>query len=81
MLVNVVVSVGQFQRDLANETTRDGLAAARAEGKTSGRRPRHAELGATEQIRRPTARAGPASPPWPVSTGSAAPRSGPRSPT
>lgn len=52
MLVNVVVSVGQFQRDLQNEATRDGLAAARAAGKTSGRRPRHAELGATEQIRR-----------------------------
>jgi DNA invertase Pin-like site-specific DNA recombinase len=52
MLVNVVVSVGQFQRDLQNEATRDGLSAARAEGKTSGRRPRHAELGATEQIRR-----------------------------
>ncbi|GAB1646857.1 recombinase family protein [Krasilnikovia sp. MM14-A1259] len=52
MLVNVVVSVGQFQRDLQNENTRDGLAAAWSEGKTSGRRPRIAELGATEQIRR-----------------------------
>jgi DNA invertase Pin-like site-specific DNA recombinase len=52
MLVNVVVSVGQFQRDLANENTRDGLAAAWAEGKRSGRRPRHAELAATDQIRR-----------------------------
>ena len=51
MLVNIVVSVGQFQRDLQNEATRDGLAAAWSEGKTSGRRPRHTELGATEQIR------------------------------
>lgn len=51
MLVNVVVSVGQFQRDLQNELTRQGLAAAWASGKTSGRRPRHAQLGATDQIR------------------------------
>jgi DNA invertase Pin-like site-specific DNA recombinase len=51
MLVNVVVSVGQFQRDLQNELTRQGLAAARAAGKKSGRRPRHTELGATDRIR------------------------------
>ncbi|MFI5938136.1 recombinase family protein [Actinoplanes sp. NPDC051494] len=51
MLVNIVVSVGQFQRDLQNELTRDGLAAAWASGKTSGRRPRHTQLGVTEQIR------------------------------
>lgn len=51
MLVNVVVSVGQFQRDLQNELTRQGLAAARAAGKISGRRPRHTELGATDRIR------------------------------
>jgi DNA invertase Pin-like site-specific DNA recombinase len=51
MLVNVIVSVGQFQRDLQNELTRQGLAAAWAAGKTSGRRPRHAQLGATDKIR------------------------------
>ncbi|MGX6608008.1 recombinase family protein [Micromonosporaceae bacterium Da 78-11] len=52
MLVNVLVSVGQFQRDLQNELTREGLAAAWAAGSTSGRRPRHTQLGVTEQIRR-----------------------------
>ena len=51
MLVNIVVSVGQFQRDLQNELTRQGLAAAWAAGSTSGRRPRHAQLGVTDQIR------------------------------
>jgi putative DNA-invertase from lambdoid prophage Rac len=51
MLVNIVVSVGQFQRDLQNELTRQGLAAAWAAGSTSGRRPRHAQLGITDQIR------------------------------
>ncbi len=39
MLVNVLISVGQFQRDLQNELTRDGLAAARAAGRTLGRPP------------------------------------------
>ena len=28
MLVDVLISVGQFQRDLQNEVTREGLAAA-----------------------------------------------------
>jgi DNA invertase Pin-like site-specific DNA recombinase len=51
MLVNIVVSVGQFQRDLQNELTRDGLSAAWAAGSVSGRRARHVELGVTEQIR------------------------------
>lgn len=51
MLVNVLVSVGQFQRDLQNELTRDGLAAARANGARSGRRPRLAQLGVTEEVR------------------------------
>lgn len=50
-LVNVLVAVGQFQRDLQNELTREGLAAAWAGGSTSGRRPRHAQLGVTDQIR------------------------------
>lgn len=52
MLVNVLVSVGQFQRDLQNELTRDGLAAAWAQGARSGRRPRLAQLGVLEQARR-----------------------------
>lgn len=51
MLVNVLVSAGQFQRDLQNELTRDGLAAAWAAGAKSGRRPRLAQLGAVEQVR------------------------------
>ncbi|TVT47683.1 recombinase family protein [Amycolatopsis rhizosphaerae] len=51
MLVNVLVSVGQFQRDLQNELTRDGLAAAWAQGARSGRRPRLAQLGARDQVR------------------------------
>ncbi|MDT8913487.1 recombinase family protein [Amycolatopsis sp. PS_44_ISF1] len=51
MLVNVLVSVGQFQRDLQNELTRDGLAAAHAAGATSGRRPRLEQLGVTGEVR------------------------------
>jgi putative DNA-invertase from lambdoid prophage Rac len=51
MLVNVLVSVGQFQRDLQNELTRDGLAAAWAAGARSGRRPRLAQLGVVDQVR------------------------------
>lgn len=51
MLVNVLVSVGQFQRDLQNELTRDGLAAAWARGARSGRRPRLAQLGVLEEVR------------------------------
>ena len=51
MLVNVLVSVGQFQRDLQNELTRDGLASAWAAGAKSGRRPQVAQLGALDQVR------------------------------
>jgi putative DNA-invertase from lambdoid prophage Rac len=51
MLVNVLVSVGQFQRDLQNELTRDRLAAAWANGAKSGRRPRLAQLGVLDQVR------------------------------
>ena len=39
LVVNVLVSVGQFQRDLQNELTREGVAAARAAGRRGGRRP------------------------------------------
>ncbi|NEW37774.1 recombinase family protein [Nocardia cyriacigeorgica] len=52
MLVNVLISVGQFQRDLQNELTREGLAAARANGAISGRRPQVATNGDLEQVRR-----------------------------
>lgn len=51
MLVNIVVSVGQFQRDLQNELTREGLAAAWAQGTKSGRRPQVAKLGAVDDVR------------------------------
>jgi putative DNA-invertase from lambdoid prophage Rac len=51
MLVNVLVSVGQFQRDLQNELTREGLAAAWAQGAKSGRRPQIAKLGAVHDVR------------------------------
>jgi putative DNA-invertase from lambdoid prophage Rac len=51
MLVNVLISVGQFQRDLQNELTREGLAAAWAQGARSGRRPQIATIGATEAVR------------------------------
>jgi putative DNA-invertase from lambdoid prophage Rac len=51
MLVNGLASVGQFQRDLQNELTRDGLAAARAAGAKSGRRPRLEQLGVVEEVR------------------------------
>lgn len=39
LVVNVLVAVGQFQRDLQNELTREGVAAARAAGRRGGRRP------------------------------------------
>ena len=51
MLVNVLISVGQFQRDLQNELTREGLVAAWAKGAKSGRRPQVAKIGAVDQVR------------------------------
>lgn len=39
MYVGILASVGQFQRDLQNELTRDGLRAANAAGRFGGRRP------------------------------------------
>lgn len=51
MLVNVLVSVGQFQRDLQNELTREGLTAAWAAGSRSGRRPQVAKLGVVGDVR------------------------------
>jgi transposase-like protein len=50
MLVNVLVSVGQFQRDLQNELTREGLAAAWAQGAKSGRRPQIAKFSAVDDV-------------------------------
>ncbi|MFD5784082.1 recombinase family protein [Streptomyces sp. NPDC126933] len=39
LVVNVLVSVGQFQRDIQNELTREGVEAAEAQGRYRGRRP------------------------------------------
>ena len=39
LIVNVLIAVGQFQRDLQNELTEEGIAAAEAEGRYRGRPP------------------------------------------
>lgn len=39
MIINVITAVGQFQRDLQNELTAEGIAAAEAEGRYRGRPP------------------------------------------
>jgi DNA invertase Pin-like site-specific DNA recombinase len=39
LLINVITAVGQFQRELQNELTADGVAAAEAEGRYRGRPP------------------------------------------
>ena len=39
LIVNVLIAVGQFQRDLQNELTAEGIAAAEAEGRYRGRPP------------------------------------------
>ncbi|MFI0454562.1 recombinase family protein [Actinomadura sp. 6N118] len=39
LLINVITAVGQFQRDLQNEFTVEGIAAAEAEGRYRGRPP------------------------------------------
>jgi DNA invertase Pin-like site-specific DNA recombinase len=39
LIINVITAVGQFQRDLQNELTAEGIAAAEAEGRNRGRRP------------------------------------------
>ncbi|WP_319019251.1 recombinase family protein [Microbispora sitophila] len=39
LTINVITSVGQFQRDLQNELTDEGIAAAEAEGRYRGRPP------------------------------------------
>lgn len=49
LVVNVLVSVGQFQRDLQNELTREGVAAARAAGRRGGRRPVVADVDAVRE--------------------------------
>ncbi|MFD1538718.1 recombinase family protein [Nonomuraea guangzhouensis] len=33
LIINVITAVGQFQRDLQNELTAEGIAAAEAEGR------------------------------------------------
>ncbi|MFF5210099.1 recombinase family protein [Streptosporangium sp. NPDC000396] len=39
LLINIITAVGQFQRDLQNELTAEGIAAAEAEGRYRGRPP------------------------------------------
>jgi DNA invertase Pin-like site-specific DNA recombinase len=39
LLINVITAVGQFQRDIQNELTVEGIAAAEAEGRYRGRPP------------------------------------------
>jgi DNA invertase Pin-like site-specific DNA recombinase len=39
VIINVITAVGQFQRDLQNELTAEGIAAAEAEGRYRGRPP------------------------------------------
>ncbi|MGI5290619.1 recombinase family protein [Nonomuraea polychroma] len=39
LLINVITAAGQFQRDLQNELTAEGVAAAEAEGRYRGRPP------------------------------------------
>ena len=39
LIINVITAVGQFQRDLQNELTTEGIAAAEAEGRYRGRPP------------------------------------------
>lgn len=39
LMFSVLAAIAQFERDLIRERTQDGLARARAEGKTGGRRP------------------------------------------
>ncbi|HUR06120.1 MAG TPA: recombinase family protein [Nonomuraea sp.] len=39
LIINVITAVGQFQRDLQNELTAEGIAAAEAEGRYRGRPP------------------------------------------
>jgi DNA invertase Pin-like site-specific DNA recombinase len=39
LIINVITAVGQFQRDLQNELTAEGIAAAEAEGRYRGRLP------------------------------------------
>jgi DNA invertase Pin-like site-specific DNA recombinase len=41
LIINVITAVGQFQRDLQNELTAEGIAAAEAEGRYRGRPPPH----------------------------------------
>jgi DNA invertase Pin-like site-specific DNA recombinase len=50
LIVNVLIAVGQFQRDIQNELTGEGIAAAEAEGRYRGRPPALAGISA-EQAR------------------------------
>jgi DNA invertase Pin-like site-specific DNA recombinase len=43
LIVNVLIAVGQFQRDIQNELTDEGIVAAEAEGRYRGRPPARAD--------------------------------------
>lgn len=51
LLFHAIAALAEFQADLIRANTRDGLAAARARGRTGGRRPKLSEAQA-EQARR-----------------------------
>jgi DNA invertase Pin-like site-specific DNA recombinase len=62
LLINVITAVGQFQRDLQNELTADGVAAAEAEGRYRGRPPA-LDCARRQEARAPTRSREPRSPP------------------
>lgn len=80
LIINVITAVGQFQRDLQNELTAEGIAAAEAEGRYRGR---PATLAGTQlqHVREAYRDQGASSPPLPASTASAGSPSAPPSPT
>ncbi|MEU7991006.1 hypothetical protein AB0B56_39755 [Streptosporangium canum] len=66
VIINVITAVGQFQRDIQNELTVEGIAAAEAEGRYRGRPPARAgrwPVAGARTCGRPSARA-PRSRPW-----------------
>ncbi|MGP3937260.1 recombinase family protein [Nonomuraea sp. KM88] len=79
LIINVITAVGQFQRDLQNELTDEGIAAAEAEGRYRGRPP----ASTPTSVKKPgthTRNGAPRSPRSPAPTASAAPPYEPPSP-